>query len=71
MDTEVDRMVKEALIEDTFHVLFDKSDHFLPISCQGFQKLFCFPFPEELFGEEFLNNQEASQLLRMLNMGNK
>jgi hypothetical protein len=73
----VDVKVKEDLLEHTFKLL-SVSD---AVSSGGskwwraypstknaakYEKLFCFPFPQELYEQEFLDTQEATQLLQTI-----
>jgi len=73
MDTDVDKIVKHDLIESTFKLLgisnqsttSSKFWRAYPSTKREaeYQKLFCFPFPQEIYGEEFLNDGDVQQLL--------
>ena len=76
MDTSVDMHVKEDLLKNTFQILNISNGSPGGVkwwraypstkNASKFQKLFCFPFPQEMYDQEYLDNQEASQLVQTM-----
>ena len=71
-DTQIDLKIKTSLIEDTLKKVTDeKADtSYIAVypteNTKKYDKLFCFPFPEELFNGNFLSGNETSQLLSLI-----
>jgi len=70
IDLPIDLKVKQKLIEETLRLMIDKNgerDHFWNVypgrDHTRFTRLFCFPFPEELFNGNFLDLSSLSNLM--------
>jgi len=75
-DTEVDMNVKEKVLTDVFRILnfgklpgstnIDFWKIFPTKKAENYKRFFCFPFPSELFQNQFLEKDDSIALLNYL-----